>query len=88
MDRKKGKASVCCSNKDLLKNLDALYKSDFYSDAEDYQETCQALFDENQDDKSTQLPKKLLKKKNKKRFMSMCVWLQLQEDDDTVSQFC
>ena len=88
MDRKKDKASVCCSNKDLMKNLDALYKSDIYKDAEDYQETCQALFDENQDDKSTQLPKKLLKKKNKKRFMSMCVWLQLQEDDDTVSQFC
>ena len=88
MDRKNGKADVCCSKKRLFRNLNALYKSDFYNEAEDYQETCQSLLDENQDDKSTALPKKLLKKKNIKLFMSMCVWLQLQEDDEEVSHFC
>ena len=87
MDRTKGKASVCCSTTHVFKTLDRLYNSDLYSDAEDYTETCESLLDENQADKSTKLPTKLLKKKDKKRFMAMCVLLQLQRDDDEVRNF-
>ena len=85
MDRKGTKSGVCCSDKDFFKNLDKIAKSDFYEEAEEHQELCKNLLDENQEDKSTRLSNKLLSKKTKRRFMAMCVWIQLQEEDEQLA---
>ena len=85
MERKGTKSSVCCTEEDLFRSLDSVAKSDFYEEALEHRELCQALLDQNQADKSTKLSKKLLTKTNKRRFMAMCVWFQLQEEDENAS---
>ena len=55
-------------------------KTPMYKAATDSHELCKELLAENQEDKATKY-----RKLNKKKFLRMCIWLQLHEEDNNVS---
>ena len=77
--RQGGKAHVCCSPKSLWKELKVFKKTSLFKESEETLDICKTLLAENQADKATKY-KKLKSKKNKNKFIRMCMWLQLSEN--------
>ena len=55
-----------------------------YKEATETNELCNELLAENQEDDETKY-KKLRKKKTKRKFLRMCMWMNLYEENGQVS---